>query len=222
MQRPPCGAVVLSGLTRTKGPHWHASEDMERQTLRQTYRFRVAALAQQRPAQFDPRNASVQLLGSLSLREDFDRLPVQRLGAGARVSTLSATFMSERTRSAAGIAGGSRAASRSWRAEYAPAQREEGCRPRRGTGQPPCVSLVLPRYDVLSSPSSRQTCCAARDPRFGIVRVSSAWRRSPSCLPYRPARHETSPPFQAAGARCKPTPDPSVRPPASSLPDQSA
>src|SRR2546426_6155856 len=35
-QRPPSGAVVLSALTRTKGPHWHASEAMERQTLRQT------------------------------------------------------------------------------------------------------------------------------------------------------------------------------------------
>src|SRR5439155_8668217 len=49
---------------------------------RLSHRFRVAALAQQRPAQFDPRNASVQVLGSLTLREAFYRLAVQRLGAG--------------------------------------------------------------------------------------------------------------------------------------------
>src|SRR5437899_10271372 len=36
MQRPPCGAVVLSALTRTKGPHWQLSAIMDRQTLRQT------------------------------------------------------------------------------------------------------------------------------------------------------------------------------------------
>src|SRR5258705_11878666 len=35
MQRPPCGAVVLSALTRTKGPHWQLSAIMDRQTLRQ-------------------------------------------------------------------------------------------------------------------------------------------------------------------------------------------
>src|SRR2546425_13377150 len=37
-------------------------------------------LAQQSPAQLDPRNASVQMLGSLSLCEDADRLSKQRLG----------------------------------------------------------------------------------------------------------------------------------------------
>src|SRR5256885_17073748 len=42
-------------------------------------------LAQQRPAQFDPRNASVQMLGSLSLCEDADRLSKQRLGLGVLV-----------------------------------------------------------------------------------------------------------------------------------------
>src|SRR5207248_2060741 len=47
---------------------------------RLSHRFPVAALAQQRATQFDPRNAGVQVLGSLTLREDFDRLPVQRLG----------------------------------------------------------------------------------------------------------------------------------------------
>src|SRR3989441_9019596 len=36
MQRPQCGAVVLSALTRTKGPHWQLSAIMDRQTLRQT------------------------------------------------------------------------------------------------------------------------------------------------------------------------------------------
>src|SRR5712664_1260890 len=36
MQRPPCGAVVLSAVTRTKGPHWQLSAIMDRQTLRQT------------------------------------------------------------------------------------------------------------------------------------------------------------------------------------------
>src|SRR2546426_12560035 len=36
MQRPPCGAVVLSALTRTKGSHWQLSAIMDRQRLRQT------------------------------------------------------------------------------------------------------------------------------------------------------------------------------------------
>src|SRR5207253_8786874 len=44
-----------------------------------SHRLCVTMLAQQRPAQFDSRNASVQMLGSLSLCEDADRLSKQRL-----------------------------------------------------------------------------------------------------------------------------------------------
>src|SRR2546425_840093 len=45
MQRPQCGAVVLSALTRTKGPHWHVLAPMDRQTLRQTSSASVNAPA---------------------------------------------------------------------------------------------------------------------------------------------------------------------------------
>src|SRR6266576_3211385 len=57
MQRPPCGAVVLSAPMCVQGPYWQLSARMDRQTLRQTSNRRIpASPPRQRRLRTDPQD----------------------------------------------------------------------------------------------------------------------------------------------------------------------